>query len=272
MFRIGTSGYSFKDWVGPVYPRGLRSSDYLPFYEKDLGFNTVEVNYTYYRPPTAKTLESMSRKTSDSFEFIIKAYKDMTHVLERGQKKIQPKINVFHDFTEALAPLKESGKLGGVLAQFPYSFHADRPSAEYIVEFRELMGDLPVFIEFRNSEWMQDKTFDFLKKYGLGYCAVDEPPLKGLVPFKEAVTASAGYVRLHGRNKKWFEADMAERYNYNYSKEELKDLSAKILRVHQQTKKTFIFFNNCHQGFAAKNAREMISMLSEAQGSEQRYL
>jgi uncharacterized protein YecE (DUF72 family) len=261
MYRIGTSGYSFKDWAGIIYPKNVKPADYLSYYEKELGFNAVEINYTYYKPPTAKTLEGMSSRTSDAFEFIIKAYKDMTHDLKRSKENVEPAKKVFQDFVEALKPLKERKRLGGILAQFPFSFHASRGNAEYLLRFKELTGEIPLFIEFRNSEWMREETFSFLRKKVLGYCAVDEPPLKGLVPFREEATTDTGYVRLHGRNTKWFESDAAERYNYDYSGEELTDISKKIKSISKKTKKTYIFFNNCHQGFAAKNARKLMSII-----------
>ncbi len=79
MIKIGTSGFSFPDWKGAVYPVGIREGDMLPFYEKELGFNVVEVNFTYYTLPSQKSLAALCQKTSSSFEFVVKSFKGMTH-------------------------------------------------------------------------------------------------------------------------------------------------------------------------------------------------
>ncbi len=76
---IGTSGFSFDDWVGVVYPADIKKHEMLPYYEKSLGFKALEVNYTYYSMPSMKTMESFARRTSRDFSFIVKAHKSMTH-------------------------------------------------------------------------------------------------------------------------------------------------------------------------------------------------
>jgi len=264
MYRIGTSGYYFKDWIGSVYPEKIKKSELLPYYEKELGFNSLEINYTYYHLPDWKTISGMERKTSDNFTFVVKAYKDMTHNIKRNEKmELEANREVFEKFANALKPLIENGKLGGVLAQFPYSFKANRENAKYIVVFKELLGDMPLYVEFRNIDWIKKEVFDFLKKRGIGYCCVDEPRLKGLVPFVSVSTSENGYVRLHGRNKNWFKANVSERYNYNYSEDELIDIAEKVSKINRNAKDVYIFFNNCHLGFAAKNAIKMKELLNE---------
>ncbi len=262
-YKIGTSGYFFRDWANRVYPENLKPSEYLNFYERELGFNALEINYTYYRLPNKKSISNMSKKTSDNFEFVVKANKEMTHDLDIKNGYIAVKKDVFKDFLDALEPIKKEGKLGGILAQFPYSFKSDKASAEYIRNFKDMAGDIPLFIEFRNSGWVRKSVFDFLKKNKIGYCVVDEPKLKGLVPFVSAITSDDAYIRLHGRNKNWFGASMSERYNYNYSDDELFEIALKVKNIGEKSKKSFIFFNNCHMGFAAKNAIKMRELLVE---------
>jgi uncharacterized protein YecE (DUF72 family) len=79
MIKVGTSGFSFPDWKGTVYPPNIQPRDMLSFYEKELGFNVVEINFTYYTLPSQKSLMAMSQKTSPDFEFVVKSFKGMTH-------------------------------------------------------------------------------------------------------------------------------------------------------------------------------------------------
>lgn len=262
---VGTSGFSFEDWVGPVYPEGMKKTDWLGYYERELGFPTLEVNYTYYAMPQAKTLAAMSAKTTDDFQFVVKAHKSMTHELWIDKKRTERIDNteVFPRFVEALSPLLDAGKLSAVLAQFPYFFYRNRDNAEYIRDFRERLGDLPVVIEFRNQQWHDEKTMEYLADQNLGYCVVDEPRLKGLMPFHPAATTDLAYFRFHGRNTNWFRAPMEVRYDYLYSADELTELLEGIMAVSGDAKKTLAFFNNCHAGQAAKNALEMVTMLQE---------
>ena len=88
MIKVGTSGFSFPDWKGTIYPEGIRDGEMLSFYEKELGFNVLEVNFTYYTLPSQKSFAAMSKKTSEEFEFVVKAFKGMTHEIrdkETGQ-------------------------------------------------------------------------------------------------------------------------------------------------------------------------------------------
>src|SRR6476646_10133971 len=172
MLYVGTSGYSYDDWIGPYYPDGIGKTEMLPFYARE--FHTTEINYTYYRMPSARTLAAMGEKTPNDFVFSIKASKELTHEREDPA--------VFEQFRQALTPLIEQKKLGAVLAQFPNSFKPDDTNRDYLKVFRERLGDLPVVIEFRNAGWITDETMELLRQYKLGYCCVDEPHLKGLIP------------------------------------------------------------------------------------------
>ncbi len=153
--RIGTSGFSFPDWVGVIYPPGLNKRDWLTYYEETLGFKALEVNYTYYGMPSAKTLGAMSAKTSADFTFSVKAHGSMTHELwtDKTRRQMVDNHGVFGQFRAGLSPLIGEGKLSAVLAQFPYSFQRNGENADYLGRFRELMGDVPTVVEFRNRQW-----------------------------------------------------------------------------------------------------------------------
>ncbi len=265
---IGTSGFSFPDWAGVIYPPGLRKSEWLAYYEQQLGFSTLEINYTYYTMPSGRTLDAMSAKTSADFTFAVKAHGSMTHDLWSDRKRLQMVDNrqAFASFIEGVSGLEAEGKLSAVLAQFPYFFYRNAANEAYLARFRELMGDIPTIVEFRNRDWHDESAMTILRDNGLGYCVVDEPKIGGLMPFYPAATTDIAYFRFHGRNPDWFNAPREVRYDYLYSTAELSELVAPILNLSTKSKKTLVFFNNCHLGSAAKNAAELARMVIEQTG------
>jgi len=262
MIKIGTSGFSFADWKGTVYPPGLPEKEMLSFYEKELGFNALEVNFTYYTLPSQKSFSAMSQKTSGHFEFVVKSFKGMTHEIRSKETgEMIDNRETFKKFRYSLAPLIGEGKLASVLAQFPYGFFPNRENFDYLARFKEEMGDVPLVFEFRNRTWMKEGTFEFLSKNGVGFCIVDEPKLPKLMPYIPRTTSEIGYFRFHGRNPNWFNVPTSVRYDYLYSEEELKEFVPDIKDISKKTAKTFVFFNNCHAGSAAKNAAQMAKLL-----------
>jgi len=262
MIKIGTSGFSFPDWKGTVYPENIREGDMLSFYEKELGFHVLEVNFTYYTLPSQKSLEGMSKKTSDDFEFVVKAFKGMTHEIRNKETgRLIDNHETFEKFKYGLIPLIEGGKLTGVLAQFPYGFFPNRENLDYLQRFKGEMGDIPLIYEFRNKTWIREQTFQFLETNKIGFCIVDEPKLPKLMPYLPRITSEVGYFRFHGRNTNWFNVPIKVRYDYLYSEGELKEFVPDIKDISQKTPKTLVFFNNCYSGSAAKNAVQMAKLL-----------
>jgi uncharacterized protein YecE (DUF72 family) len=203
MILIGTSGFSFPDWVGPFYPPGTDRGKMLDHYV--CHFPAVEVNATYYRIPPPSTLHAMERKTPPGFEFVVKAHHDMTH--ERSLE-----ADLYRSFARSVEPLQQAGKLSGVLAQFPYAFRRTRENEKFLGELKERLPEAPLFVEFRHNSWVRDDLFPWLEEQGLGYVSVDEPDLPGLVPPIARATGPLGYVRLHGRNKtNWWQPERGER-------------------------------------------------------------
>jgi uncharacterized protein YecE (DUF72 family) len=140
VIHIGTSGFSYDDWVGPVYPDGLPRREQLAFYARK--FTTVELNVTFYRVPERRTVEGWVLKTPPKFLFSVKAFRGLTH--EREKPDYAP-------FAMSLRPLAAAGKLGCVLAQFPNSFGVSAKNREYLSGLRHGLGEFPVVLEFRNS-------------------------------------------------------------------------------------------------------------------------
>ncbi len=252
MIRIGTSGFSYDDWIGPVYPEGLPSRDHLAFYARE--FSTVEINTTYYRVPNVSMVQGWVNKTPAGFLFSVKAYQGLTHEREEPD---------FASFVAALQPLVEAGKLACVLAQFPYSFHPTPDNRGYLGRLRDGFGDLPVVVEFRNAGWVGQPTFDLLRSLELGFCCVDEPRLKGLLPPVAVATGPVAYVRFHGRNAaKWYNHEQAwERYNYTYSMAELAEWKPKLRELDAAAELTLVYFNNHYVGQAARGARDLGQLL-----------
>jgi uncharacterized protein YecE (DUF72 family) len=252
---IGTSGYSFPDWVGPFYPPGTRAGDFLNHYARH--FNAVEVNSTYYRIPHPRVLEQMERKTPDGFHFIVKLNQAMTH-----ERSLEP--GLYADFLAAIAPLKAAGKYDGLLAQFPWGFKRAPDGVAHLAGLRERLEGEPLFVEFRHDSWMTPDLAPRLRELGIGYCSVDEPRLRGLIPPVAMATAEDAYVRLHGRNaENWWGRGAGDRYDYDYSEEELREWLKKISELAEQARRTYLFFNNCHAGQAARNAKLMQEMLRQ---------
>jgi len=273
MIKIGTSGFSFPDWVGAVYPSKIKKSDMLSYYGDELGFDTLEVNFTYYALPSETTMESFAKRTSAKFEFVVKGYKGMTHApfdtrLEQRPAKEDVKKD-FVRFMSALEPLQKRDKLGAVLLQFPVFFYPNRENLDYILQAKEWIGQTSTVIEFRNRAWAKRETFDFLKENNLAYCAVDEPRLSRLMPFVNETTSDISYLRFHGRNKNWFNVPTSERYNYLYSDSELKEFIPEIDKMDKSSIKSYIFFNNCHAGSAVRNAQMMKKLLGLPSNSVQ---
>ena len=241
---IGTSGFSFKDWKGVFYPENINPSGYLDYYQKF--FNTVEINMTYYKIPSAKTYERMIGETPDTFEFIIKANQATTHELKDEE--------VFTSFSESLQPLKEAGRLYGILAQFPWRFRNNERSRKYLVQCADRYGDVPLFVEFRHNSWFRDEVFDFLRMKRLYYVSVDEPQIGEMMPPEARATGDVAYVRFHGRNSETWWGKSGDRYDYNYSEGELDEWIEKVEELEKSVWKLYAFFNNCHQGYAVRNA------------------
>jgi uncharacterized protein YecE (DUF72 family) len=254
---VGTSGYSYDDWVGPFYPPGLAKSDFLSYY--DQLFNTVEINSTYYRMPTWRTMRALAAKVRADFRFAVKAHSSMTHERSAGDEE-------FGAFRQALAPLIEEQKLAAVLAQFPWSFRPGEEAASWLHHLARQLAGLPTVVEFRNRAWISEETFALLEELGLGFCCVDEPRLRGLMPPIARATAPIGYVRFHGRNaQKWWQHEQAwERYDYLYSREELREWVPKVRELAERAQTILVFFNNHYQAQAVQSALLFRDLLAES--------
>jgi len=250
---IGTSGYSYPDWKGPFYPAGLSDREMLPFYARR--FPAVEINYTYYRMPSARTMAAIVAKAPE-LSFAVKLTGSITH-----EGKFSPRDA--DQFRDGVAPMVEAGVLGCLLAQFPWSFKYSQAALDFIGELAERLADLNLVAEFREAGWAVGGVYEALAALGLGFCNVDEPRLRGLMPPTDAVTSKIAYFRFHGRNAKnwWKHAEAAQRYNYLYSKQELEEWVPTIKKAAAKADKTYVFMNNHPLGQAVTNAQMLMEML-----------
>jgi uncharacterized protein YecE (DUF72 family) len=254
MIYFGTSGFSYDDWVGNFYPAGIPRHQWLAYYARE--FNTCEINSTFYALPKVANIKAMVQKTSEGFLFSVKANQEMTHLR-------QDNAEVFEAFRQVIEPVIAAGKLGCILAQFPYSFRLTRENWDYLKLLKERMGDLPVVVEFRNAQWLRDEVFGWLRELELGFCCVDEPPLPNLLPPLAEATSAVSYVRFHGRNStKWWKHEQAyERYDYTYHPQELSEWLPKIKKLDRMSDRTFVFANNHWRGQAVDTIRQLRVML-----------
>lgn len=256
MFYCGTCGFSYDDWAGYYYPGKLPRKNWLSYYAQE--FNALELDSTYYALPRRSVMESLAMKTGEGFLFSVKAHQEMTHIRQQG-------ADAFKAFINVIQPLVEVGKMGCVLAQFPYSFTCSDPNRDYLARFRDYLINVPLVVEFRNSGWLNDVTFSWMKSNNVGFCCVDEPALPKLLPPVAIVTGEIGYVRFHGRNAaKWWHHEQAwERYDYTYKREELVEWLPRIGQISKAARNTYIFANNHWRGQAVDTIRQVRSMLDQ---------
>ncbi|SDH50310.1 Uncharacterized conserved protein YecE, DUF72 family [Fervidobacterium changbaicum] len=245
---IGTSGFSFSDWVGTVYPDYIKPGEMFTYYWQHYGFNAVELNYTFYQMPSYRTIVSLLRKSPPGFKYAVKLHGSITH--EKNLENVQ-------EFLRSTDIIKQEGKLIGYLAQFPYMFKYSKENVDFLKRLAETMTGAELFIEFRSSTWVErDDIVLLIQEFEsqVHVVVVDLPKLPGLYPFNTFynIDEDSTYIRLHGRNSNWFTADEKTRYDYNYSDSELREIADEISSL--ASSKRFVFFNNCYRGQALKNA------------------
>jgi uncharacterized protein YecE (DUF72 family) len=238
---FGTSGWSYQEWVGAFYPDNRVSK--LPFYGKIFG--SVEVDSSFYRPPSKSMIAGWSKVTGPEFKFSLKIPKSITHDrrLAGAEKEIL-------DFVQLVEPLDKAGKLGCLLIQLAPSFtFKEKKSLESF--FGLLPRHLHFAAEFRHESWNRKETWDLLKEFNIANTITDSP-----VEFlsKVVITATThSYVRWHGHGKSVW-------YNYKYSDNELRPWLAKLNQIESQVPATYAYFNNHYGGNAPFNLLQLLDM------------
>ena len=253
----GTCGYSYNEWVGPVYPEGTKREEFLSLYSGR--FRTVELDYTYYQMPRAEQLRHMA-EGAPRLSFAIKAHQSLTHKIDSAKWQDEAKT-----YIEAIEPMREAGRLEAVLFQFPFSFHYEAENRRYLDKILAYFSGIDAAVEFRNADWLNNRVIDGLKARGAALVGLDMPELKGLPPRMDVVTAPLAYFRLHGRNREtWWGSDGAARYDYLYSDAELTAVAERIKQILFKADRILVYFNNHRRGQAVKNAEKLEKLLAAA--------
>jgi uncharacterized protein YecE (DUF72 family) len=256
---IGPAGWDYADWQGVVYPTGLKGTDRLTLLATLFG--VVEINVTFYRPLTpqlaARWLEAVA--AARDFRFTAKLWQIFTH----ERRLLPPELN---QFKEGLEPLLGAGKLGVLLAQFPYSFHNTEENRAYLIALKAALANFPLAVEVRHRSWQQQAVREFLRDAGLEFCNIDQPLVSYPMGATRWVTGTKGYLRCHGRRRDvWFEfgEDRGARYDYLYPPEELNELADRARELMARAEESYIVFNNHPAGQAVANAVQLAQLLGE---------
>ena len=188
----GTSGYSYKEWLGHFYPEKLPASEMLRYYAER--FTTVEINNTFYRMPAEAVLARWAEEVPGNFAFTLKAPQRITHA-----KRLREAETEVAEFLRRAAAL--GNKLGVILFQLPPFLKKDVP------RLRDFLAALPATqafaFEFRNASWQDDEVYQTLRARGAMLCVTDTD--EGDTPF--VATADCGYIRL--RRTHYEESELA---------------------------------------------------------------
>ncbi len=243
--KVGTSGWKFDDWAGTFYPLRVPRTKWLEYYASR--FPIGEINSTYYRIAGTATYEAIDKRTPGSFEIYAKVHADVTH------SDMHPAESMRH-LMSVLRPLRDSGKLRGLLAQFPNKFSYSLSNLDRVKAVAGMCNELQLCTEFRHTSWEREDALAAIRDCGITWVSPDEPELPGLVSKTLRATAGLLYVRMHGRNASaWYNRNAGDRYDYNYSDEQLKTLGTSLLEFNGDATTAVVFFNNCYHGQAASN-------------------
>jgi len=257
MLLIGTSGYDYQEWKGGFYPDNLPHSRFLEYYATQ--FNSLELNGTYYRMPTATQMHNMIKRSGGSIQFSVKAFKDITH--NQDTSRYQPLVS---EFKKALEPLQVNNVLLCALFQFPESFHYEKAQRLYLDALLKEAAGIPIVVEMRNAQWQNDQVYNALRQRKTGWCITDNANLKNLPRLDFTFTGNIAYIRLHGRNAAmWYKGDNITRYDYLYSDTELQTFVDPIRYLLAHASIVQIFFNNHAKSQATINAKKLEMLLKQ---------
>ena len=261
MIRIGPAGWSYEDWEGIVYPL-KKGAKFDPLAYLAGFFDTIELNNTFYRPPTPQMGKSWAKRVESNprFKFTAKLFRNFTHLPKSLTESDEA------DFKKGLAPLVESGRLGALLIQFAQSFRNTRENWALLRDVTGKFREYPLVLEVRHESWDRAPLYDFLRENSIAFCNIDQPPVEDTIGITNKVTSPTGYLRLHGRNvKNWLRKDAGRnaKYDYLYNRFEMFEISEKVREIGQKAEEAFVIFNNHYHGQAVCNALEMKARLGE---------
>ena len=235
---VGTSGYNYAEWKGSFYPAKISSARMLPYYAERLP--TVEINYTFYRLPTAQLLRGWAAVTPPGFRFTLKAPRRITH-----DARLRECEDVTRAFCEAAAALGE--KLGVLLFQLPPWFRKDLAVLEGFID--TLPSGLRAAFEFRHASWHDPAVFESLTDRGAALCVADSKRLT--TPLR--VTAPHGYFRLR---------------DDGYDRDDIRRWAESIRTSARACSDVFVYFKHEDKGKGPELARLLVETLADVTGRE----
>lgn len=285
---------------GCFYPhKSMSAEQRLRFYAAE--FPIVEVDSTYYAPPVRRNAEMWAARTPPGFVFDVKVFglltghgarpdrmpPELRRLIADPARAVGARPIYLTDLTadgvdllwelhcSELAPLREVGKLGALLFQFPPWFHRSRANAAYLAGLPTRLPHMQLAVEFRGGGWMEGeaaaRSLALLERIGLAYVSVDEPQgFPSSTPPLAAATADLAYVRFHGRNSDTWTSRTAaasDRFNYLYEKRELAEWAPRILALANRAAEVHVLFNNNYEDVGIRNARQMTLLLGDGRPS-----
>lgn len=261
MIRFGPAGWEYDDWSGVVYPRPApRGFDRLAFLSRFFG--TIEVNATFYRPFPAEIAARWCERVRDAptFRFGAKIHRKFTH------ERVAYGAADVAEARAALDRLRDEGRLGAALLQFPWSFRRGEAEEEWLRGLFRAFAGLPLVVEVRHASWDDPAVLQELAEAGVGIVNVDQPRFHGSRGPAAEVTAALAYVRVHGRNyHDWFRkgAGRDARYDYLYTAGQLEPWAERIREMagSPRAPDVYVVTNNHFRGQAPANAAMLESMV-----------
>jgi uncharacterized protein YecE (DUF72 family) len=249
---IGTSGYSYPDWVGPFYPPGTPNERMLAYYCRL--FPLVELNFTFYRLPGPNQLSRLAERTPAGFQFVVKLHRSLSHNEETAE---------LPRFRAAVDELRQRGRLLGLLCQMPQAIHDEPGHRSWLDRLAQEFAGYRLAVEFRHRSWFEPGVTRWLADRQLDLVSVDVPDLPGLYPRALVQSSPRLYLRFHSRNAgNWYRSDK-ERYDFTYDDAVLGEWVSALADVADRNEHVLLLFNNCHRGQAAANAQRMRELLAE---------
>jgi uncharacterized protein YecE (DUF72 family) len=252
---FGVAGWSYPDWKDVVYPRNCKDTLRAVAQRVDL----IEINNTFYRPPSAKNCRSWVERTADlGTRFTAKLPREFTH-----ERRFDGAL--VDEVRAGFAPMQESGRLLGLLAQFNHEFPFTAAAVEHVARLAVAFGrDTQLFVELRHRTWNAQPAMDAMQGLGVGVLELDYP---GMVSgFSRDVSGvhgrtGVGYFRLHGRNRAWFRKDAGrdEVYDWLYSPGEVEQVGQRLRRIEAQSTKSVVVANNHFHGKAMQLIEDLLA-------------
>jgi uncharacterized protein YecE (DUF72 family) len=236
--RIGTSGFHYKHWKGPFYPEKMPAAAMLAFYTQH--FDTVELNNSFYRLPSAEAFSAWRDATPANFVFAAKASRFITH-----NKKLKEPEQALDNLLPRAVPLGK--KLGPVLFQLPPKWRVNPERLQNLLAI--LPSEIPYGFEFRERSWMSAEIFGILREFKAAFCIYELAGYHAPV----AITADFTYVRLHGPE--------SGKYQGSYSEQQLSRWARQIESWAKELKAIYFYFDNDQAGYAASNALRLRDMV-----------